>query len=88
MPSGRKYLPLPQWCGQINEILKGKVDDELMYYFNSRCASALSSLAYTAPEMHDAYESEHKIRIFEFIRGRTYTSSIRNKLNIFFCNYT
>ena len=88
MPSGRTYLPLTEWCGEINAILKDKVDDELMYYFNSRCASALSSLAYTAPEMHYVCESEHKTRIFEFIRGRTYTSRIRNKLNTFFCNYT
>ena len=88
MPTSRTYLPIAMWCGKISEILQNKVDQTVISHMDARCASALSSLAYTAPEMYDRYESEHKTRIFEFLRGRSYTAAVRNQLNEFFCKYT
>ena len=88
MPPSRTYLPIAMWCGKISEILQNKVDEQVISHINSRCAGALSSLAYTAPEMFERRESEHKTRIFEFLRGRAYTAAVRNQLNEFFCKFT
>lgn len=89
MPAhARKRLSYEEWSRGLISIIKKSGDADAAAALLVSKESALTSLAFTAPEMILERESVYKERLFNMVKVLEPTPGVRAALSLYFTSFT